>query len=46
MEATNTIETENVQQQHAGGPVDGQGKTVEDIVGEAVNQPSAEEQRK
>lgn len=39
-------ENENVQQQHADGQVNNQAQTVQDIVGEAVNQPSAEEQQK
>lgn len=43
---TNIVETENVQQ-HAAGQVDNQAaKTVKDIVGEAVNQPTAEEQER
>jgi len=39
-------ENENVQQQHADGQVNSQAQTVQDIVGEAVNQPTAEEQQK
>ena len=39
-------ENENVQQQHADGQVNNQAQTVQDIVGEAVNQPTAEEQQK
>lgn len=38
--------TENVQQQNAGGQVNNQVLTVKDIVDEAVNQPTAEEQEK
>ena len=45
MEA-NQNATENVQQQHADGQVNSQAQTVQDIVGEAVNQPTAEEQQK
>lgn len=37
---------QNVQQQHADGQVNNQAQTVQDIVGEAVNQPTAEEQQK
>ena len=39
-------ENENVQQQHADGQVNSQAQTVQNIVGEAVNQPTAEEQQK
>ena len=45
MEA-NMNATENVQQQNAGGQVNNQVQTVKDIVDEAVNQPTAEEQEK
>ena len=39
-------ENENVQQQIAGGQVNNQAQTVNDIVGEAVNQPTADEQER
>ena len=39
-------ENENVQQQHADGQVNSQAQTVQNIVGEAVNQPTAKEQQK
>lgn len=45
MEA-NKNATENVQQHNADGQVNNQAQTVQDIVGEAVNQPTAEEQQK
>ena len=37
---------QNVQQHHADGQVNNQAQTVQDIVGEAVNQPTADEQQK
>jgi len=46
MENLNNFENENVQQQNAGGQVNNQVLTVKDIVDEAVNQPTAEEQEK
>ena len=45
MEDVHIFETENVQQPQADGQVNGQAtKTVDDIVGKAVNQPTADEQ--